>query len=47
MFTITSASPLSKGQGYHGFIRKRAGSSLGQKRALKDTLDGPLMELVS
>jgi hypothetical protein len=24
---------ISKGQGYQGFLRKRAGSSFGQKRA--------------
>jgi hypothetical protein len=25
---------ISKGQGYQGFLRKRAGSSFGQKRAI-------------
>jgi hypothetical protein len=27
------SSRISKGQGYQGFVRKRAGSSFGQKRA--------------
>jgi hypothetical protein len=32
---VTSASArISKGQGYQGFLRKRAGSSFGQKRAI-------------
>jgi hypothetical protein len=28
------SSRISKGQGYQGFLRKRAGSSFGQKRAI-------------
>jgi hypothetical protein len=28
------SSTFSKGQGYQGFLRKRAGSSLGPKRAI-------------
>jgi hypothetical protein len=32
---LTSASArISKGQGYQGFLRKRAGSSFGQKKAI-------------
>jgi hypothetical protein len=31
---FTASSRISKGQGYQGFIRKRAGSSFGQKRAI-------------
>jgi hypothetical protein len=41
MMTFTSmkympsvSSRISKGQGYQGFLRKRAGSSFGQKRAI-------------
>jgi hypothetical protein len=35
IFDITSASArISKGQGYQGFLRKRAGSSFGQKKAI-------------
>jgi hypothetical protein len=33
IFSSASAR-ISKGQGYRGFIRKRAGSSFGQKRAI-------------
>jgi hypothetical protein len=34
-FDVTSASArISKGQGYRVFLRKRAGSSFGQKRAI-------------
>jgi hypothetical protein len=29
----SASSRISKGQGYQGFLRKRAGSSFGQKRA--------------
>jgi hypothetical protein len=32
--TISASSRISKGQGYQGFLRKRAGSSFGQKRAI-------------
>jgi hypothetical protein len=33
--TVISASArISKGQGYQVFLRKRAGSSFGQKRAI-------------
>jgi hypothetical protein len=31
---ISASARISKGQGYPGFLRKRAGSSFGQKRAL-------------
>jgi hypothetical protein len=35
-FDISSASGrISKGQGYQGFLRKRAGSSFGKKRAIR------------
>jgi hypothetical protein len=30
----SASSRISKGQGYQGFLRKRAGSSFGQKRAI-------------
>jgi hypothetical protein len=30
----SASARISKGQGYQGFIRKRAGSSFGQKRAI-------------
>jgi hypothetical protein len=33
MTTGSASARISKGQGYQGFIRKRAGSSFGQKRA--------------
>jgi hypothetical protein len=34
-FIVNSASAwISKGQGYQDFIRKRAGSSFGQKKAI-------------
>jgi hypothetical protein len=29
---ISASSRISKGQGYQGFLRKRAGSSFGQKK---------------
>jgi hypothetical protein len=32
--TSSVSSSISKGQGYRGFLRKRAGSSFGQKRAI-------------
>jgi hypothetical protein len=52
MVVYSVSSRISKGQGYQGFLRKRAGSSFGQKRKnLKNgqnfTLGGSLMELVS
>jgi hypothetical protein len=31
---ISVSSRISKGQGYQGFLRKRAGSSFGQKGAI-------------
>jgi hypothetical protein len=31
---VSASSRISKGQGYQGFLRKRAGSSFGQKRAI-------------
>jgi hypothetical protein len=31
---ISASARISKGQGYQGFLRKRAGSSFGQKRAI-------------
>jgi hypothetical protein len=30
----SASARISKGQGYQGFLRKRAGSSLGQKMAI-------------
>jgi hypothetical protein len=30
----SASARISKGQGYQGFLRKRAGSSFGQKRAI-------------
>jgi hypothetical protein len=33
-FIISASARISKGQGYQGFLRKRAGSSFGQKRAI-------------
>jgi hypothetical protein len=32
--SISASARISKGQGYRGFLRKRAGSSFGQKRAI-------------
>jgi hypothetical protein len=32
--TNSVSSRISKGQGYQGFLRKRAGSSYGKKRAI-------------
>jgi hypothetical protein len=34
MVNISASARISKGQGYQGFLRKRAGSSFGQKRAI-------------
>jgi hypothetical protein len=31
---VCASARISKGQGYRGFLRKRAGSSFGQKRAI-------------
>jgi hypothetical protein len=31
---LSASARISKGQGYQGFLRKRAGSSIGQKRAI-------------
>jgi hypothetical protein len=31
---FSASSRISKGQGYQGFVKKRAGSSFGQKRAI-------------
>jgi hypothetical protein len=31
---LSASSRISKGQGYQGFLRKRAGSSFGQERAI-------------
>jgi hypothetical protein len=31
---FSASARISKGQGYQGFSRKRAGSSFGQKRAI-------------
>jgi hypothetical protein len=33
--TFSASARISKGQGYQGFLRKRAGSSFGQKRAIR------------
>jgi hypothetical protein len=33
-FGVSASARISKGQGYRGFLRKRAGSSFGQKRAI-------------
>jgi hypothetical protein len=48
---LSASSRISKGQGYQGFIRKRAGSRFGQKRAIcvvqGKTLGGSLIELIS
>jgi hypothetical protein len=33
-YDMYTYSVSSKGQGYQGFLRKRAGSSFGQKRAI-------------
>jgi hypothetical protein len=32
--TTSASARISKGQGYQGFLRERAGSSFGQKRAI-------------
>jgi hypothetical protein len=34
LYIISVSSRISKGQGYQGFLRKRAGSGFGQKRAI-------------
>jgi hypothetical protein len=31
---LSASARISKGQGYQGFLKKRAGSSFGQKRAI-------------
>jgi hypothetical protein len=33
-YSFSASARISKGQGYQGFLRKRAGSSFGQKRAI-------------
>jgi hypothetical protein len=34
MYILSASARISKRQGYQGFLRKRAGSSFGQKRAI-------------
>jgi hypothetical protein len=34
LFGLSASARVSKGQGYQGFLRKRTGSSFGQKRAI-------------